>query len=124
VEYDTRSVLAAATPGLSISLLVGGLIYFLAPAMVVVAFYLSTRIQVAQRQVRRSMGIGIGVLAFVAVLTFLSNGAADGYWWELLGGWAQVICWVLLATVLLQVRSALKRRAGYPLPPRYPSQWR
>lgn len=123
VGYDSRSVLAAATPGLCICLGLGGLIYPLAPAMVVAAYFLSTRVKVAQRQVRHSVGISVGLLALVAVLTFLWNGAADSYWWEVLGGWAQIICWVLLATALLQVRSALKRRAGHALPPRYPSQW-
>ena len=64
------------------------------------------------------------VLALLAVLTYLWNGAADGYWWEVLGTWARAVCWVLLVTVLLQVRAALKRRAGHSWPTRYPSQWR
>lgn len=124
VAYDLKAVLAAATPGLCICLGVGGLIYVLAPAMLVIAYYLSTRVAVAQRQVRQTVGIGVGVLALLAFLTYLWNGAADGYWWEVLGTWARAVCWVLLVTVLLQVRAALKRRAGHSWPTRYPSQWR
>jgi hypothetical protein len=123
VSYDMKAVLAATTPGLCICLGVGGLISFLAPAMLVVAYYLATRVAVAQRQVRQAAGIAIGVLALVGVLTFLLYGAADGYWWSVLGGWARAVCWLLLGAVLALVRAALKRRAGASFASRFPPPW-
>lgn len=123
VGHDTRAVLEAATPGLCICLGIGGLLYPFAPLMVVVAFFLRTRVKVAQVQVRQAFAVALVFLAFMALIGFLLNGTSPDDWWGFFGASALVTCWGLLATVLILVHRALKRRAGVARPS-YPTEWR
>lgn len=122
VPYDIRAVRDSVTPGLCMCLIVGGLTHLFSPAMLVVSYFLASRVRVAQRQVRRTMVAGLGALVFFAIMGYLRYGVADSIWWDYFGRWGQLICWVLLITVAVQVRRALKRRAGPP--PGHPPAWR
>jgi hypothetical protein len=115
-EIGAKPVLDAATPGLCICLTIGGLVYVLAPVLLVVALGLTSRVKVAHRQVRRAFGIGLALLAVIATIAALTNdGSGFGAWWTVIGGWALVICWGLLLTTLLLVYRGLK--SDGPPPP-------
>ena len=110
-------MLEAATPGLCICLTIGGLIYVLAPVLLVVALGLTSRVRVARRPVRRAFGVGLGLLGVIGTIAALTNdGSGFAAWWTVIGGWALVICWALLLTTLLLVYRSL-RTEGPPPPP-------
>lgn len=122
--HDLRAVFQAATPGLCICLLVGGLVPPLAPILLVVAFVLSKRVQVAQQTVRRVFGIALGFLALLSMATLvLGDRLWFTDWWDFVGrcGWLE--CWVVLLSVVLVVGRGL--RSGSPRPPTsgYTSNW-
>ena len=119
---DARAVVTAATPGLVIVLAIGGFVYPLAPIMLGVAFFLSSRVQVAQRQVRAAFVAGWVFVGLVALLTLMGDYLYFSDWWRVVGGWALVVCWTLLVTLLVQVYRALRRRGGTPTSS-YPSNW-
>jgi hypothetical protein len=118
---DARAVVTAATPGLVIVLAIGGFVYPLAPIMLGVAFFLSSRVQVAQRQVRAAFVAGWVFVGLVALLTLMGDYLYFSDWWRVVGGWALVVCWTLLVTLLVQIYRALRRRGGSPTS--YPSNW-
>ncbi len=112
-----RDVVDAATPGLCVCLVIGGLIPVLAPIMLVVGVLLSTRVKAGQRPVRlafRGAAILLGLIAFACLFT--DTAVAIG-WWNLVGLWALALCWVALVVLLLLVRRALVRPNGPPPPP-------
>ena len=123
VEHDTRAVLEAASPGLCICLGLGGLLYPFAPLLLGVAFFLRTRVKVAQVQVRQAFLVAGLFLGLMALIGFLLNSTSPGDWWTFFGASSLVTCWALLASVLVLVHRALKRRAG-AAPRRYPTEWR
>jgi hypothetical protein len=116
-----KAVLDAATPGLCICLLVGGLIYVVAPIMLGVAIGLSNRVKAAQPGVHRVFLAAGGFLALVAVLAALLNDGVFGDWWGAVGGWAVATCWVSLTITLILVSRALS--SGTRPPPPYRSPW-
>jgi hypothetical protein len=116
-----RAVLDAATPGLCICLVIGGLIYLVAPIMLGVAIGLSNRVRAAQPAVHRVFIAGGGLLALVAVLAALLNDGGFGDWWAVVGGWALVICWASLIITLVLVGRTLSS-GSRPQPP-YRSPW-
>jgi len=109
-----RDVFEAATPGLCIGLAVGGLIYPLAPVMVVVAVFLSMRVQVAQAAVRMTLRVAAGAVAFFAVVGLVRSVTTGHPWWGFVSSWSVAICWVSLVVVLLVVWQALKRPGAPP----------
>lgn len=97
--------LAALTPFVLISLLIGGLIPPISPLVFVVAFALSSRITVAGEGVRRTFAGGALVLSLVAVVTIFT-GPAIGEWWSTVGLTSLVVCWaVLLISAVLVLRA-------------------
>ena len=123
VSYDARSVLEAATPGLCICLVLGGIFLPFAPLLLGVACFLRTRVTVAQVQVRQAFFVTLAFVGFFAMIGFLLNSTSPGDWWAFFSAWSLVACWALLASVLVLVHRALKRRAGVTRP-RPPSEWR
>lgn len=113
-RLSARAVVDAATPGLCIGLALGGVIYPLAPVMVVVAVFLSMRVQVAQAAVRMTLRVAAGAVAFFAVVGLVRSVAAGDPWWGFVSSWSVAICWVSLVVVLLVVRQALKRPSAPP----------
>jgi hypothetical protein len=111
-------VLAAATPGVLVTLVVGGFIWVLAPVTVVIAFLLSTRITYGRKVTRTAFA---AVLAFLGLVGLVSVVTADGLftdWWDTVAGWACFASWVILVTTVIAVYRALKQ--GNPDPPPTP----
>lgn len=116
-RVDAKQVVEAATPGLCICLALGGLVYVLAPIMLVVAVFLSTRVRVAQRPLRTAFRIAAGAVAFFAVIGLLRSVVDGDPWWGFVAGWSAGICWVMLGVLLLVVWQTLTR----PSPPQPPT---
>ena len=116
-----RSVLDAATPGLCMCLIIGGLVYVLAPIFLCISVGLASRVKVATAEIRRAHVFGIVVLATLGVLGSLIVGADFSEWWRFIGQWALLICWVLLAATLVIIYRRLKAEATHP--PTYRSPW-
>jgi hypothetical protein len=116
-----KDVLDAATPGLCMCLIVGGLVYVLSPILLCIGVGLAGRVKIAAPEVRRAHIFGITVLAIFGVLGTLlvDTGFAD--WWRFVGQWALLICWVLLVGTLVTIYRRLK---SAPPPPTYQSPWR
>lgn len=115
---DARAVLAAATPGVLICLVIGGFIWVLAPITLLLAFVLSGRMTYGRTVTRTAFA---AVLAFLGLVGLLSLVTADGLfsvWWDILAGWACFTSWVMLAITGIASYRAL--RQGRPDPPRIP----
>ena len=108
-RVDAKQVVEAATPGLCITLAVGGLILPLAPVLLVVAVLLSTRVRVAQRGLRVTFRIAAAAVGFFAVVGLFRSVVDGDPWWSFVSGWSAAICWALLAVTLLTVYQALRR---------------
>ena len=119
---DARRVIEAATPGLLIVLGVGALIFVLSPVLLTVAFSLRSRVRVAQQQVRRALGIALGLMAFFAFVGLSRQPLAFSEWWSFVGVWSLLLCWATLVTVGVLVYRGLK--SGPAAPPSYPNPWR
>lgn len=118
---DARRVFQAATPGLCITLAIGGFVSVLAPVTFCVALALSSRVRTAKVKVRATFFLAlavIGLFALIGVFSTLLNAGTFGDWWTFVGGWTLVVSWVTLIVVLWHVRRELKygRR-----PPVYPT---
>jgi membrane protein insertase Oxa1/YidC/SpoIIIJ len=107
-----KQVLDAVTPGVYISLAIGGLVYLVSPIMLGVAFALSSRMAVGAQQARRALVTAFFVVGFLAVVGVLNVPASFGDWWSFVGVWSLIICWSVLLAVSLSVRAELKRRAA------------
>ena len=120
---SARDVFEAATPGLCICLAVGGLIYPLAPVLLVVAVFLAMRVQVAEAAVRMTLRIAAGAVGFFAVVGLYRSVMVGDSWWDFLSSWSVAICWLSLAVVLLLVWQALRRPGPAAPPPAAPGPW-
>jgi hypothetical protein len=116
-----KHVLDAITPGVYISLAIGGFVYLLSPIMLGVAFALSSRMAVGKDNGRRAFTTAFFVLGFLAVVGVLNIPASFGDWWSFVGIWSLIICWLVLIALALIVRAELQRRAAGQPPP--PSPW-
>lgn len=118
-QADATSVLRAATPGVLITLAIGGFIYLVSPLTLGVAFALSNRITVAKEAVRRVFLIGLGVLAFFALVGALTNGDSFVDWWSFVGWWGVLISWCVGIALLIVIYRGLRtphRGSGYRRP--------
>ena len=115
-----KQVLDAVTPGVYITLAIGGLVYLISPIMLAVAFALSSRMEVGAQHARRAFITALSVVGFFAVVGVLNAPASFGDWWSSVGLWSMIICWLVLLAVSLSVHSELKRRAADQPPPRAP----
>lgn len=118
---DVRSIGAALTPGLIITLVIGGFFFFLAPITLVIGYVLSSRVKVARPAVRKAMALALGGLGFFAVIGALSNNASFGDWWAFVGLWGLAISWgTLIAVIVIAYRSF---KNPPPPAPGYTSHW-
>ena len=115
-----KQVLEAVTPGVYITLAIGGLVYLISPIMLAVAFALSSRMEVGAQHARRALITASFVVGFFAVVGVLNAPASFGDWWSSVGLWSLIICWLVLLAISLSVHSELKRRAADQAPPRAP----
>lgn len=121
---DARRVLDAVTPGVAICLVVGGLIYLLAPLMLIIAFVLSGRVKVAKPRVRLAFIIASSALGFFALVGLFTNNLSFGDWWGFIGMWALVLCWGMLITLPVLIFNELKKGVSRPFsPPPPPQNW-
>ena len=107
----------AATPGLLITLLIGALVYVIAPITFLIGFGLSRRIQVASRTIRNAWSIGLAAFLMIAVLRSLGSTYSFSDWWGSIGVTALLASWVMLVVTVLIVRNALARGEGQAPPP-------
>lgn len=110
-----RTVLAAVTPGVAISLLIGGVLWTLAPVTVVLAYLLAGRMTHGRTPTRTVFGIVLGLLGAVGLLALVSADGLFSRWWDTLAGWACFGSWALLVTAIIAAYRALKQ--GRPDPP-------
>lgn len=113
-------LIEAVTPGLLICLAIGGFIYVLAPVTLALAYALSSRVAVAQQQVKRAFLAALGLLGFIALFAGLAGDIFFSDWWRILGLWAVFISWVMVVVVIGMVASALRSSAAPPPPPYRP----
>jgi hypothetical protein len=111
-SVTARQVLETATPGVCICLLIGGLVPLISPIMLAVAFGLSSRIQVASAQIRRTFITALSMLGVFAVLGVLADASSFSGWWRAVSLWSLVISWVTMVVVLVLVHRELKRQTG------------
>ena len=117
-----KSVIDAATPGLCMALIIGGLIYLLSPIMLCICLGLAGRVRVATAEVRRAHVFGVVVLGIMSVLGMLIVDTGFGDWWRFIGQWGLLISWVLLVGTLVTIYRRLKSEAIHP--PGNRSPWR
>jgi hypothetical protein len=115
-----KHVLDAITPGVYISLAIGGFVYLLSPIMLGVAFALASRMPVGREPGRRAFTTAFFVVGFVAVVGILNIPTSFGDWWSFVGVWSLIICWLVLIALALIVRAELQRRAAGERPPASP----
>lgn len=115
VAPTAQRVLAAVTPGVLITLVIGGLIWTLAPVTVVVAYLLTGRMTYGRTPTRATFGAVLGLLGAVGLLALVTADGLFSQWWATLAGWACFGSWVLLAATIIAAYRALKQ--GRPDPP-------
>jgi hypothetical protein len=118
---SARAVLDAATSGLCMCLIIGGLVSVLSPIILCISVGLAGRVKVATAEVRRTYLLGIGVLAAIGVLGLFLVDTGFGEWWRFLSNWGLLICWALLISTLAMVYRRLK--SDNFTPPTYRSPW-
>lgn len=106
---DAGAIVTAMTPGVLITLAVG-LVYWLAPFTLCIAFFLTARIQVAKVAVQRAFLGALGVLVVAAAVGALTNLGTFGDWWSVVARWALFLSVVMLVVVPLLVRRELMAR--------------
>ncbi len=106
---DTGAIVAAMTPGLLITLLLGLLLYP-APFTLCIAFFLTTRMKAAKVAVQRTFLGVLGLLALVAMIGALTNLGSFSDWWSVVRYWAVFLSVVMLVVVPLLVRRELVAR--------------
>ena len=114
-----RRVVDAATPGLCVTLAIGGLISLLAPVTLAVAFVLAGRVSVARDKVRHTFRIAFALLGVIGLLAALGNDGGFSDWWTTIGRWCLAASWIVLVTVLIQITRELK--SGFA--PAAPGPW-
>ena len=119
-SVTAKHVLDAITPGVCISLAIGGFVYLLSPIMLGVAFALASRMPVGREPGRRAFTTAFFVVGFVAVVGILNIPTSFGDWWSFVGVWSLIICWLVLIALALIVRAELQRRAAGERPPASP----
>ena len=113
-----RAVLAAATPGVLLTLVVGGFVWVLAPITLVVAFLLSSRVLYGRKATRTAFAAVLSFLGLVGLLSLITADGSFSEWWNTVAGWACFGSWVMIVTCAIAAYRALKQ--GRPDPPPTP----
>ena len=110
-----RTVLAAVTPGVLLTLVVGGFIWVLAPVTMVVAFVLSGRMRYGRKVTRTAFAAVLAFLGLVGLLSLITADGSFSQWWDTVAGWACFGSWVMIVASTIAAYRALKQ--GRPDPP-------
>ena len=110
-----RTVLAAVTPGVLLTLVVGGFIWVLAPVTMVVAFVLSGRMLYGRKVTRTAFAAVLAFLGLVGLLSLITADGSFSQWWDTVAGWACFGSWVMVVASTIAAYRALKQ--GRPDPP-------
>jgi hypothetical protein len=113
-----RAVLAAATPGVLLTLVVGGFVWVLAPVTIVVAFVLSGRMLYGRKVTRTAFAAVLSFLGLVGLLSLITADGLFSQWWDTVAGWACFGSWVMVLASTIATYRALKQ--GRPDPPPTP----
>jgi hypothetical protein len=107
-------VALALTPGVLISLAIGGIVWPLAPISFGIAFALTTRMSAGRSLTRALFGVAAGLLGFILLFGILLGDGLLGDWWGLLARWAQILSWVMVAVGAFVVYRDLRGGRGAP----------
>ncbi|HYI52434.1 MAG TPA: hypothetical protein VEX57_00600 [Microlunatus sp.] len=113
-----RAVFAAATPGLLLTLVVGGFVWLLAPVTITVAFVLSGRMLYGRKVTRTAFAAVLSFLGLVGLLSLITADGSFSQWWDTVAGWACFGSWVMVLASAIAAYRALKQ--GRPDPPPTP----
>lgn len=104
-------IVAAVTPGVLITLAVGGLVGALSFPLYLVASVLASRIGYRRTLLARAFSIGTFVVLGLGLLGVLyTYGTFDVMgWYDAASGWAQLANWVMALVTVLVVGDALRR---------------
>ena len=108
------AIAASLTPGLIICLVIGGLVWPLAPITFALAFALTFQMKAGRALTRILFAVAAALLVFVLLVAILLGEGVFGDWWELLARWAQALSWVLLVVSWIVVYRDLRGRAARP----------
>ena len=111
-------MLAAVTPGVLLTLVVGGFIWVLAPVTMVVAFVLSGRMLYGRKVTRTAFAAVLAFLGLVGLLSLITADGSFSQWWDTVAGWACFGSWVMILASTIAAYRALKQ--GRPDPPPTP----
>jgi hypothetical protein len=111
-------VIAAATPGVLLTLLVGGFVWVLAPVTIIVAFVLAGRMSYGRKVTRTAFAAVLSFLGLVGLLSLITADGSFSQWWDTVAGWACFGSWVMIVASTIAAYRALK--LGRPDPPPTP----
>ncbi len=115
-----RAVVDAVNLGLLITLLIGGLVYVVAPITFVIGFALSRRIRVATASVQVAWRVAVALFAVLALVFALAGPLDFSDWWGAVGVTALVLSWLMAIATVLIVRAGLRSDDVAPAAPRNP----
>ena len=90
------AIATALTPAVIICLVIGGIVWPLAPITFALAAALTVRMRAGRSLTRILFGVGLALLGFVLLVGILLGDGVFGDWWELLSRWAQALSWIML----------------------------
>ncbi|HVK36095.1 MAG TPA: hypothetical protein VM428_10590, partial [Microlunatus sp.] len=113
-----RTVIAAATPGVLLTLVVGGFVWVLAPVTIIVAFVLAGRMFYGRKVTRTAFAAVLSFLGLVGLLSLITADGSFSQWWDTVASWACFGSWVMIVASTIAAYRALKQ--GRPDPPPTP----
>jgi hypothetical protein len=117
-SVDVSAIARSLTPGLIICLVIGGIVWPLAPMTFAVAFALTLQMKAGRSLTQILFAVATGLLVFVVGFDILLGAGLFGDWWELLSRWAQALSWIMLVISWIVVYRDL--HSGAAPPPRNP----
>ncbi len=102
------AIATALTPAVIICLVIGGIIWPLAPITFSLAAALAVRMRAGRSLTRIIFSIGLALLGCVLLVGILLGDGLFGDWWELLSRWAQALSWIMLVVAWIVVYRDLR----------------
>lgn len=108
VPSGPGAIAEAFTWGVLICLVLGGIVWPLAPVALLIAFALASRVKAGRTPVLSLFTAAVSVLVVVGVVAGLLSDGFFSDWWELVARWAQVLCWATVVAGWVLVWRALR----------------